>query len=253
MVEVSDFQGPMSPPFARPREARFCVDRSPPLTEEQHVCYRSVTGDCYRSVTSASRAMAEQIFNHCSETSELRFTRAARAHRFDGARPFPPHGIRGIGVETIAEAAGTNKMTLYRHFSSKDDLICECLANWPADIRSILGAHANSLSRRPLAQLQTWVRFGARLSSIERRSRVRLRQRHGRTRRGRAHPARRLIELFKREHRDRLGGALRRGRHLAARTPGRHPLSSVSTAPASAARPSAPRGPAPALSAWLKP
>src|ERR1700692_72907 len=40
---------------------------------------------------------------------------------------FHKHGIRGIGVDAIAEAAGTNKMTLYRHFGSKDDLIIECL------------------------------------------------------------------------------------------------------------------------------
>ena len=40
---------------------------------------------------------------------------------------FHLHGIRGVGVETIAEAAGTNKMTLYRHFDSKDDLIIEYL------------------------------------------------------------------------------------------------------------------------------
>ena len=36
---------------------------------------------------------------------------------------FYRHGIRAIGVDTIAEAAETNKMTLYRHFSSKDDLV----------------------------------------------------------------------------------------------------------------------------------
>ena len=36
---------------------------------------------------------------------------------------FHRHGIRGVGVDTIAEAAGTNKMTLYRHFGSKDELI----------------------------------------------------------------------------------------------------------------------------------
>src|SRR5271165_6724566 len=40
---------------------------------------------------------------------------------------FHKHGIRGVGVETIAEAAGSNKMTLYRHFDSKTDLILEVL------------------------------------------------------------------------------------------------------------------------------
>src|SRR5580704_17081137 len=42
---------------------------------------------------------------------------------------FHRHGIRGVGVDAIAEAAGTNKMTLYRHFGSKDDLIIEYLSD----------------------------------------------------------------------------------------------------------------------------
>ena len=29
---------------------------------------------------------------------------------------FTSTGIKGVGVDAIAEAAGTNKMTLYRHF-----------------------------------------------------------------------------------------------------------------------------------------
>src|SRR5438552_17981167 len=37
------------------------------------------------------------------------------------------HGIRAVGVDAIAEAAGTNKMTLYRHFASKDELVAEYL------------------------------------------------------------------------------------------------------------------------------
>ncbi len=40
---------------------------------------------------------------------------------------FHRHGIRAVGIDTIAEVAGTNKTTLYRHFTSKDDLIMECL------------------------------------------------------------------------------------------------------------------------------
>ena len=36
-------------------------------------------------------------------------------------------GIRGVGVEAVAEAAHTNKMTLYRHFASKDALVAEWL------------------------------------------------------------------------------------------------------------------------------
>jgi len=46
---------------------------------------------------------------------------------------FRKHGIRGVGVDTIAEQAGTNKMTLYRHFGSKDDLIIACLRDVAGD------------------------------------------------------------------------------------------------------------------------
>ncbi len=36
---------------------------------------------------------------------------------------FYQHGYRATGVDTIAAAAGIGKMTLYRHYPSKDDLI----------------------------------------------------------------------------------------------------------------------------------
>lgn len=66
---------------------------------------------------------------------------AAATDKFDAAAPtfagLPPRerilraacdlfyrqGIHVVGVETIAETAMTNKMTLYRHFRSKDELI----------------------------------------------------------------------------------------------------------------------------------
>src|SRR5215510_3018034 len=69
---------------------------------------------------------------------------------------FYRHGIRAIGVEAIAEAAGTNKMTLYRHFVSKDELVAEYLR------QSAKGADAcwEQLERAhpgdALAQLRAW-------------------------------------------------------------------------------------------------
>jgi AcrR family transcriptional regulator len=40
---------------------------------------------------------------------------------------FRRYGLRGIGVDAIAEAAGTNKITMYRHFRSKEQLVVACL------------------------------------------------------------------------------------------------------------------------------
>lgn len=39
------------------------------------------------------------------------------------ARLFFQHGYRAIGVDAIVAESGVGKMTLYRHFPSKDDLI----------------------------------------------------------------------------------------------------------------------------------
>jgi AcrR family transcriptional regulator len=47
---------------------------------------------------------------------------------------FYRQGIRAVGVDAIAEAAGTNKMTLYRHFSSKDELVAECLRRFAGQV-----------------------------------------------------------------------------------------------------------------------
>ncbi len=40
---------------------------------------------------------------------------------------FCQHGIRAVGVDTIIEQSGVAKMTLYRHFASKDDLVLAVL------------------------------------------------------------------------------------------------------------------------------
>ncbi len=40
---------------------------------------------------------------------------------------FSRHGIRAVGVDAVVERSGVAKMTLYRHFRSKDALVLEVL------------------------------------------------------------------------------------------------------------------------------
>jgi len=54
---------------------------------------------------------------------------AGRARILDTAYElFSRHGMRAVGVDRIIAEAGTAKMTLYRHFGSKDDLVIAFLA-----------------------------------------------------------------------------------------------------------------------------
>jgi len=113
---------------------------------------------------------------------------------------FHKQGIRGVGVETIAEAAQTNKMTLYRYFDSKDELIAEwvrgIIAHKEDEWKDLNAKHAGD----PQALLQDWSRrTAAKLSAMEERGSAL----------GNAlaelpdpdHPARRVIQEFKiREH-----------------------------------------------------
>src|SRR3954462_7184385 len=71
---------------------------------------------------------------------------------------FHKHGIRGVGVEAIAEAAGTNKMTMYRYFDSKDELIAEwvrgMVATKEAEWSDLTAKHPDD----PQGLLQDWSR-----------------------------------------------------------------------------------------------
>jgi AcrR family transcriptional regulator len=115
---------------------------------------------------------------------------------------FRKHGIRGIGVDAIAEAAGTNKMTLYRHFGSKDDLVVACLHDVARDVDAIWAGFEAAHPGDPLAQLHAWVRCGAECAIGDGRgcdmvnAAVELAESD--------HPARCFIEEFKTAQRDRL-------------------------------------------------
>lgn len=72
---------------------------------------------------------------------------------------FYRHGIHPVGVEAIAEAALTNKMTLYRHFNSKDELIVayvhELTREGEAVWDNFLAAHPND----PTKRLEMWLAY----------------------------------------------------------------------------------------------
>src|SRR5213596_2635126 len=70
---------------------------------------------------------------------------------------FYRHGIRAVGVEAIAEAAGTNKMTLYRHFASKDELVAEYLRCLAEKANASWEKLAAQHPRDPRAQLRAWL------------------------------------------------------------------------------------------------
>jgi AcrR family transcriptional regulator len=74
---------------------------------------------------------------------------------------FRRHGIRGVGVEAIAEAAETNKMTLYRHFESKDELVAEWVRGIIAQKARIWDDLAVKYPNDPKAQLVAWSRSTA--------------------------------------------------------------------------------------------
>ena len=115
---------------------------------------------------------------------------------------FYRHGIRAVGVDSIAEGAGTNKMTLYRHFASKDELVAEYLRCLAEKASSSWDALAAQHPGNPRGQLRGWLEdMAAHVASGDERgcplanAAVELPERD--------HPARRVIEAFKTAQRQR--------------------------------------------------
>ena len=87
--------------------------------------YLPVTPHTYRRETSQSSAMTAALPSHAKKAEQADLAaRPPRERILVVARDlFYRHGLHSVGVEAIAETALTNKMTLYRHFKSKDELI----------------------------------------------------------------------------------------------------------------------------------
>jgi AcrR family transcriptional regulator len=115
---------------------------------------------------------------------------------------FRRSGIRGVGVDAIAEAAGTNKMTLYRHFDSKDDLVIAYLRQVAAEGDAFWENIEKEYPGDGSAQLEGWLGHAQECLSEDGRgcdlanAAVELTEDD--------HPARKLIEEIKTSHRNRL-------------------------------------------------
>lgn len=67
---------------------------------------------------------------------------------------FYNRGIRGVGVEMIAAEAGTTKMSLYRNFASKDELVAECLCQQEREFWAWWDATLAPLEGQPKLQIE---------------------------------------------------------------------------------------------------
>jgi AcrR family transcriptional regulator len=116
---------------------------------------------------------------------------------------FYRHGIRAVGVDAIAEAAGTNKMTLYRHFGSKDDLVAAYLRQSASEADDCWARFEQAHPGDGRAQLRAWLEeMAEHVANADQRgcplanAAVELPEKD--------HPARRVIEEFKVAQRAKL-------------------------------------------------
>jgi len=116
---------------------------------------------------------------------------------------FYRHGIRAVGVDAIAEAAGTNKMTLYRHFGSKDDLVAAYLRQAAQEADGCWARLEQAHPGDARTQLRAWLEEMAQhVANADQRgcplanAAVELPEKD--------HPARRVIEEFKVAQRAKL-------------------------------------------------
>ena len=117
-------------------------------------------------------------------------------------------GINAVSVDAIAAAAGTNKMTLYRHFSSKDELVAaylQSLANegdalWDT-ARGLHPGDAQAQLRYLLRRVSEFAADSAGRGCALANAAIELAEPR--------HPARRVVETHKRRQRERLVALVR--------------------------------------------
>ena len=117
-------------------------------------------------------------------------------------------GINGVSVEAIASAADTNKMTLYRHFSSKDELVAAYLRQLAEEGEALWDTARAAHPGDPQAQLRFLLKRASQFAAESAGRGCALANAAVELAAPR-HPARRVVEAHKRRQRERLVALVR--------------------------------------------
>src|SRR6185436_14371735 len=122
-------------------------------------------------------------------------------------------GINAVSVDAIAAAAGTNKMTLYRHFSSRDELVAAYLSQLAEEGEALWETARTAHPGDAGAQLRYLFRHVSQFAAESSgrgcalaNAAVELAERN--------HPARRVVEAHKRKQCERLVALVREAGYL---------------------------------------
>jgi AcrR family transcriptional regulator len=161
------------------------------------------------------------ITTHDRELRDFSKLRATLAGKLEGKSPrerillaacelFYRYGVHPVGVEAIAETALTNKMTLYRHFRSKDELIVafaeQHAARYSEVLHRLLGGPGTAEQK-----LRAWVDHVEDVLTNDRERGCALA--NAAVELDPKHPARAVIEDYKRRKHDTLVAAFRGARY----------------------------------------
>jgi AcrR family transcriptional regulator len=149
-----------------------------------------------------------------SSASPKRFKQPPRERILQAARElFYRDGINAVSVDAVAAAAGTNKMTLYRHFQSKDELVAAYLGELAAEGEGVWEEARAARPGDPQAQLRYLMRRVSQFAAESTgrgcalaNAAVELAERN--------HPARKVVEAHKRRQCERLIALCREAGYL---------------------------------------
>jgi AcrR family transcriptional regulator len=118
-------------------------------------------GNCYWLVTSMSRTDLPDttVAQISPDTTGVVGEKHPPRERIltSATELFRTQGISAVGVEVIAELAHSNKMTLYRHFGSKEELLCACLRQNAEKVDELWQSLEKKFPGDPVQQLHAWV------------------------------------------------------------------------------------------------